>query len=59
MTHVSEIIGLDPQTTQVLVEDVFVLRGEGGQERLRHTGYIPSFSEELIQKGFLSVEVFQ
>jgi hypothetical protein len=59
VTHVSEIIGLDPDTTRVMVEDIFVLRGRESDSRLRHTGYIPTFAEELLEKGLLSVEVFQ
>ena len=61
VTHVSEIVGIDPDTTRVIVEDIFVLRGgrEKADARLRHTGYIPTFTEELIEKGFLSVEVFR
>ncbi|NLW85513.1 MAG: Flp pilus assembly complex ATPase component TadA [Planctomycetes bacterium] len=58
VTHISEITGIDPETTRVTVEDVFVMRGIGEKARLRHTGYIPSFSEELIEQGFLSIEVF-
>jgi Flp pilus assembly CpaF family ATPase len=58
LTHVSEIVGIDPETTRVMVEDIFVLRGRDGKDRLRHTGYIPTFAEELMARGFLSVEVF-
>ncbi len=57
VTHVSEITGIDPESTRVNVEDIFVLRGKGDRV-LRHTGYIPSFAEEMIQKGYLNVEVF-
>ena len=31
----------------------------GGVGELRHTGYIPLFAEELLDKGLLDVEVFQ
>jgi len=62
ITHVSEIIDIDPETSRIVTEDVFVLRaiyGEESQEaRLRHTGYIPSFAEALIRNGFLGVEAF-
>ena len=62
VTHISEIIGIDVETKRILTEDVFLLRAGPGQKaedvQLRHTGYIPRFVEELIDKGFLSVEVF-
>ena len=62
ITHISEIIGIDPETTRIITEDIFVLRnlyGEGSEEAsLRHTGYIPQFAEEFITKGLLGVEVF-
>jgi pilus assembly protein CpaF len=59
VTHVSEITGIDPETSRPIVEDIFVLTDHRGRAaRLRHTGYIPSFTEELIGKDFLSVEVF-
>jgi len=61
ITHITEVCGIDPDTTQIITEDIFVYRSsdrpdEPGQ--LRHTGYIPRFAEELIDKGLLSVEVF-
>ena len=62
VTHVTEICGIDPETTRVITEDIFTIRSPMGKDLkggdLRHTGYIPEFAQELIQKGFLSVEVF-
>jgi len=58
VTHISEICGIDPETHQIITEDVFVRRTRRGAVDLRHTGYIPRFAEELIEKGFLDVEVF-
>ncbi len=62
VTHISEITGIDPDTEQIIVEDIFVLRErkgeEGDQVELKHTGYIPMFTEELVRKGYLGVEVF-
>ncbi|MBN1941809.1 MAG: Flp pilus assembly complex ATPase component TadA [Phycisphaerae bacterium] len=60
VTHVSEIVGIDPETQKILTEDVFLARpsGSDGDMRLFHTGYIPRFTEELIEKGFMGVEVF-
>ncbi len=62
VTHISEIVGIDPETERILTEDIFTLRTHKGEidtkGRLRHTGYIPAFADELIQNEFLSVEVF-
>jgi len=62
VTHISEITGIDLETTRPIVEDIFLLRSphaaEGEDNRLRHTGYIPRFADALIEKGFLDVEVF-
>jgi Flp pilus assembly CpaF family ATPase/pSer/pThr/pTyr-binding forkhead associated (FHA) protein len=62
VTHVSEIVGIDPDTDRIVIDDIFVLRrAAGGGEyegRLRHTGYIPQFADRLIRDGFLTVEVF-
>jgi len=62
ITHITEITGIDPETERIITEDIFLHRavrgGEPGQARLRHTGYIPEFTEALIEKGFLGLEVF-
>jgi len=62
VTHISEIGDIDPETGQILTEDIFVLRSPQGRPnepaRLRHTGYIPEFADELIAKGFMDVGVF-
>ncbi len=73
ITHISEVVGLDQETSQILTEDIFVLRpahesfGSGnifdsawkGELRLQHTGYIPEFTQELMAKDLLALEVFQ
>jgi pilus assembly protein CpaF len=62
ITHVSEIVGIDPETDQIITEPIFLLpmvaARKGEEAYLRHTGYIPVFTEELIENGFLDVEVF-
>ena len=57
VTHISEVTGIDPDTGQVTLEDIFVLR-DPEESRLRHTGYIPSFAERLIEHGQFNVDVF-
>jgi pilus assembly protein CpaF len=62
VTHISEITGIDPESQRVITEDIFLLREaserSSAESRLRHTGYIPRFAEELINRGYLTVEVF-
>jgi len=62
VTHVSEIVGIDPDTERIITEDIFhlpVTRGDAARDmHLRHTGYIPVFCEELIENDFLDVKVF-
>ena len=62
VTHVSEIVGIDPESDQILTEDIFAIRGDrtdyDSAGLLCHTGYIPEFADELIHKGFMDVEVF-
>ena len=62
ITHISEICGIDPDTTQIITEDIFVLRGASGKfdpdGLMRHTGYIPRFVEMLVDREFLDVKVF-
>jgi len=60
VTHITEIVGIDPQTQQVITEDVFTLPASAatGGAQLRHTGYVPRFTEELIANDYLGIEVF-
>jgi len=60
VTHLSEIVGIDPEIGRIVTEDIFVLRhGPDGQAgKLSHTGYLPEFAEELIRRDFMGVEVF-
>ena len=57
ITHISEITGIDPDTGEIRVEDIFTLR-DFAQPRMRHSGYVPSFVEHLIEKKILDVDVF-
>jgi pilus assembly protein CpaF len=62
VTHISEVVGIDPETEQVITEDIFAIRGDtvgfSSNGKLCHTGYIPEFADELIHKGFMKIEVF-
>jgi pilus assembly protein CpaF len=62
ITHITEVCGIDPDTERVITEDIFLLPTHQAQEgediQLRHTGYIPTFADELMDHGFLGIEVF-
>lgn len=57
ITHISEVIELDHDTSEIRLEDIYTLR-EPDQPRLRHTGYLPTFAQEMIAKKHLDVGVF-
>src|SRR5436190_2193720 len=52
VTQVSEVSGIDPDTKQLIVTDIYNYRD--GQT-LHPTGYLPSFVESLIQKKLLEL----
>jgi pilus assembly protein CpaF len=62
VTHVSQVVGVDPESGTIILEDIFRLRASHApdhtRDELRHTGYIPAFAQELLEDGILSVEVF-
>jgi len=62
VTHVTEIVGIDPDTDNVITENIFLLpliKARAGEDMaIRHTGYIPAFAQDLIDGGFLDVGVF-
>jgi pilus assembly protein CpaF len=57
VTHISEVTEIDLQTGVIRLEDVFTLK-EPDQPRLRHTGYIPTFTERMIAQKLISVDLF-
>ena len=57
ITHITEITEIDRETEQILHEDVFLLH-DPEDKRLRHTGYMPTFAESMIEKQHIKVEVF-
>ena len=77
VTHISEVVGIELETTQIITEDIFVVRPVGGKTAgpvsadrllgdvwgsdsvLQHTGYVPEFAQELMEKGYLDLEVFR
>ncbi|MBB6428265.1 ATPase, T2SS/T4P/T4SS family [Algisphaera agarilytica] len=57
VTAISEVTSIDPETGQVRLEDIFTLKNPK-QPTLRHTGYIPTFAEEMVERGDFDVDVF-
>ena len=59
VTHISEVTQIDEDTGEVVLEDVFRLPpGSRGEGAAKHTGYIPTFVEELLQKGVITLDTF-
>lgn len=52
VSQISEISGVDPHTSDVKVTDVFNHRGG----TLQPTGYLPSFTDSLVEKQLLELE---
>ncbi|MFW5682626.1 MAG: CpaF family protein, partial [Phycisphaeraceae bacterium] len=57
VTHVSEVTAIDHETGRIRLQDIFRLESPQA-ERLRHTGYVPSFAEASVDKGYFDVSVF-
>ena len=57
VTHVSEVVGYDFESEEVIMEDVFSLATpEDGPPELRFTGYLPTFIEQLLRHGDIDLE---
>ncbi len=57
VSAISEVKHIDTDTGVIRLEDIYTLR-DADQPRLRHTGYIPTFTQEMIAKNHFGVEVF-
>ena len=57
VTAISEVTTIEPDSDQIRLEDIFTLR-DPAQPRLRHSGYMPSFTEQMIEQKQFGVEVF-
>jgi pilus assembly protein CpaF len=61
VTSISEVVGLDDEDGTVLIEEVFRLRrhkkkGRLAQNRLAFTGYVPTFIDDLLATGVVSID---
>lgn len=57
VTHISEVTEIDRDTDLIRIEDIFTLRSPE-DSRMRHTGYLPTFTQNMIDAKHLNVEVF-
>jgi pilus assembly protein CpaF len=58
VTYVSEVVGVDPDSGEVMIEDIFIAKGDTSTSSALHTGYIPTFVPELIEKNIMSMDIF-
>ena len=57
VTHVSEVVGFDFDSGEVVLEDIFTLAApEKGPPELRFTGYLPTFIDKLLRHGDIQLE---
>lgn len=57
ITRICEVTEIDPENHQLCLEDIYTLKNPK-QPKLRHTGYIPTFAEEMIERKIIGVDVF-
>ena len=57
VTAISEVTAIDPETGQIRLEDIYTLR-DPKQPTLRHTGYVPTFTQDMIDRGYFDIDVF-
>ena len=53
VSQISEITGYDMERAEVIIHDIFNLRGG---DHLQPTGYLPTFIEPLMRKNLLQLE---
>ncbi len=59
ITQISEVSHLDPDSGDIILEDIFRYRYSEGEStgQLRHTGYVPTFFGELMRKTGASLDL--
>lgn len=59
VTSIAEVTGIDEETGQLIVEDIYKYIELGdGKGRHVHTGFMPTFTRELMIKGVLELGAF-
>jgi pilus assembly protein CpaF len=57
VTFITEVVGYDYDDEAIILEDVFRLyEPEDKEAELRFTGYLPSFLEDLLERGDTTLE---
>jgi len=57
VTHISEVVGFDMDSEEVVIEDIFNLSSRNGAPpELRFTGYLPTFIEQLLRQGDIKLK---
>ena len=59
ITRISEIIGIDENTGEIITEDIFKLKQTSvSSSQIYHTGYIPTFVQDLLDKEIMTLDTF-
>lgn len=58
VTHISEVVAVDPHSKEVVVEHVFALQRQRGHEEATYTGYLPTFAADLLAAKHLELGLF-
>jgi Flp pilus assembly CpaF family ATPase len=61
VSSICEVVGLDEETGNVIVEEVYMIRrhkkkGRLPETKLAFTGYVPSFIDDLLRTGIATIE---
>ena len=54
ITSIAEVVGVDEKTNQMITHPIYKFPRNGN--RLRFTGYVPTFVEELLKTGVVTAE---
>ena len=59
VSQISEVIGIDDITREIIIRDIFLLENESSDEViLAPTGSLPSFMDILIERGLINLGAF-
>jgi pilus assembly protein CpaF len=58
ITHISEVVDVDPRSKEVIVDHVFALPRQQAGGDAAYTGYLPTFAAELLAKKHLELGLF-
>ncbi|MHC5015836.1 MAG: ATPase, T2SS/T4P/T4SS family [Planctomycetota bacterium] len=56
ITQVTEIMGIHPHTGEVEMRDILATDSVEADARLRPTGYLPTFLDDLVHRGLIDLE---